>query len=211
MLFKCKKALVLAPHTDDGELGCGATISKLIKQKIEVFYVAFSSCEGSLPCDYKSDSLIIELHRATSILNIEKNNVKVLPYKVRLFERSRQEILDDMIKLNNELDPDLVFMPSLQDIHQDHQTIAAEGLRAFKKKTILAYELPWNNFSFNNQVFSCVDEEDVNKKIEAISCYESQKNRNYVNEQYIKSLLITHGVQIGVQFAEVFETPRLIF
>ena len=36
-------------------------------------------------------------------------------------------------------------MPSLNDIHQDHATIAQEGLRAFKGCTILGYELIWNN------------------------------------------------------------------
>jgi LmbE family N-acetylglucosaminyl deacetylase len=51
MLDKIRRMLVLAPHTDDGELGCGATISKLLRKNVEIYYVAFSSCEESLVQD----------------------------------------------------------------------------------------------------------------------------------------------------------------
>ena len=79
-----------------------------------------------------------------------------------------------------------------------------------KKTTILQYEVPWNNYTFDNQLFSCVEEIDVQKKIDAIKCYSSQEGRDYVKEDFIRGLLRTHGVRIGHQFAEVFEVPRLI-
>ena len=144
-------------------------------------------------------------------LNIAESNVYVLDFPVRRFNEHRQEILDTMIRFNRDLQPDMVFIPSAHDIHQDHSTIAAEGLRAFKRKTILAYEAPWNNYTFNNQAFSCVEEEDVLRKINAIHCYESQAGRDYISEEFTRALLKTHGVQIGEKYAEVFEIPRLIF
>ena len=42
------KILLLSPHTDDAELGCGATIAKLIRQGKTVYYAAFSACEQSV-------------------------------------------------------------------------------------------------------------------------------------------------------------------
>ena len=42
MLSAAKRALVLAPHTDDGEFGCGGTMARLVEQGVEVRYVAFS-------------------------------------------------------------------------------------------------------------------------------------------------------------------------
>lgn len=205
-----KTVLVLAPHTDDGELGCGATISKLIRNGVDVYYVAFSSCKDSLPFGSEPDCLIREMHAATSVLGIPKEKVFCLDYRVRYFEENRQEILDSLIKLNREIHPDIVFTPSVHDIHQDHVTIATESLRAFKKITILQYEVPWNNFTFDNQLFSCVQEIDVENKIKAIECYHSQSNRDYAKPDFVKGLLLTHGVQIGHKYAEVFEIPRLI-
>ena len=205
-----KRALILAPHTDDGELGCGATISKLLRSGCEVYYVAFSSCRDSLPPEADPDTLIYEMYEATSTLGIPKKNARVLDFQVRTFESSRQEILDSMIQIGREIKPDVVFSPSIHDVHQDHATIAAECLRAFKKTTIFQYEVPWNNYSFDNQLFNCVEEEDVGRKIEAVSCYRSQANRDYASEEFIRSLLVVHGVQIGVKYAEVFEVPRII-
>lgn len=205
-----KTVLVLAPHTDDGELGCGATISKLVRQGVDIHYVAFSSCKDSLPPGAEPDCLIKEMYSATKVLGIPHEKVHCLDFRVRHFEEDRQQILDSMLELNRKIKPDIVISPSVHDIHQDHVTIAKECLRAFKKITILQYEVPWNNFTFDNQLFSCVDEIDVQKKIEAVNCYLSQRDRDYAGEEFIKGLLITHGVQIGHRFAEVFEIPRMI-
>lgn len=204
------RALVLAPHTDDGELGCGATISKLIRLGCEIFYVAFSTCEESVPAGMPGDILKKELFNATGVLEIPSDHVIVFQYKVRLFNEHRQEILDDLIKIKSLIHPDIVFMPSKNDVHQDHHTIACEGLRAFKDTTIFAYEEPWNNYTFSNQAFIKLNEKDVEKKVAALSEYKSQKGRKYTEPEYIKSLLKLHGTQIGVDYAEVFEIPRFV-
>ena len=208
--MKDKRILVLAPHTDDGELGCGATISRLIREKAELYYVAFSSCEESLQDGYAPDTLVKELLEATSVLGIPRDHVLVKSYKVRHFYEKRQEILDDLIAISRTIEPDIVFMPSRHDIHQDHLTIANEGLRAFKKNTILGYELPWNDYTFDNQAFFCVEQIDVEKKVSAIMKYKSQDSKQYVKPDNIISILRTHGTQVGVAYAEVFEVPRLL-
>lgn len=204
------KVLVLAPHTDDGEFGCGGTIAKLLKLGAEVFYIAFSSCEKSVPKGYPSDILKREVKLATKKLGIKAENLFVLDYEVRTFSSHRQEILDDLIKFRNNINPDLVFIPSLNDIHQDHAAIAIEAVRAFKFVSILSYELPWNNLKFSNTYFSILSESDIDLKIEALTEYNSQGHRTYASEEYIKSLGRTRGVQIGKNFAEVFEVVRMI-
>ena len=140
-----KRALVLAPHTDDGELGAGGTISKLIENGTDVFYAAFSTAEESVPDGMPKNILKVEVKAATKMLGIKNDNLIIFDYKVRNLNYKRQDILENLIQLRTELSPDLILMPSLNDIHQDHLTIAQEGLRAFKAKTILGYELIWNN------------------------------------------------------------------
>lgn len=205
-----KRILVLAPHTDDGEFGCGGTIAKLIDDKAEVFYAAFSVCELSIPSHLPKDILETEVKNATGVLGIKSENLKIFRYGVRTFESYRQQILDDLVCLRNDIEPDLILMPSPHDIHQDHYTIGLEGVRAFKQISILGYELPWNNLTFNTQSFVFLEEEHLNKKIEALKCYQSQSNRIYANESFIRSLAITRGTQIGVKFAEAFEVIRWI-
>ena len=55
MITNCKNILVLAPHTDDGELGLGGTISRLIEDGKKVTYVAFSTAQQSVPERYLED------------------------------------------------------------------------------------------------------------------------------------------------------------
>jgi len=205
---KSKRILVLAPHTDDGEFGCGASIAKFISDEKEVYYAAFSLAEESVPSPYPKNILETEVKAATNELGILPDNLLLFRYRVRRFAQFRQEILEDLVKLNNDLKPDLVFMPSLNDLHQDHSTIAHEGLRAFKKTSILCYELPWNNISFTTNCFIPFTEVELESKLKALNCYNSQKNRSYASEDYIRGLAITRGTQIGSRYAEVFEVIR---
>jgi LmbE family N-acetylglucosaminyl deacetylase len=204
------KVLVLAPHTDDGEFGCGATINRLISEGSEVYYAAFSACQQSVLKEFPSDILVTEVKAATRKLGIPEENLILMDYDVRTFNYRRQEILEDLIKLKHSIQPDLVFMPSVNDIHQDHYTIAFEGIRAFKFSTILCYEMPWNNFTFNTTTFFSLTEEHLQAKITALAEYRSQQHRPYANEAFIRSLATVRGVQTDKPFAEAFEVIRWI-
>jgi N-acetylglucosamine malate deacetylase 1 len=211
-LFSAKsKILVLAPHTDDGEFGCGGTIAKLIEEGKEVHYVAFSACEQSVLAQFPKDILITEVKAATQILGIQPDFLTLYKYDVRTFNYHRQAILDDLIQLRQQIQPDLVFIPALNDVHQDHATIAAEALRAFKFTSVLSYELPWNNLSFKTTCFVHLEERHITTKVEALKEYQSQAHRPYANEEFVRSLARTRGVQINTRYAEVFEVVRWIY
>ena len=205
-----KNILVLAPHTDDGELGCGGSIYKFIEDGANVYYVAFSTAEESVQAGLPKDILEVEVRNATKKLGIKSNNLFVYKYTVRKLSYVRQEILEELVRLKQKLKPDLIFMPTLHDIHQDHSTVAIEGLRAFKNKTILAYELIWNNLTFKTSSFIKLEKHHIMKKIEALHEYKSQKDREYMSREFIFSLARTRGVQIGSEYAESFEVIRWV-
>lgn len=205
-----EKVLVLSPHTDDGELGCGGFITKLINNGSEIFYIAFSSAEKSVPSEFPKDILRREVKKATAALGVQWKNLLLLNYEVRTFHEKRQEILEDLIKFKKTIKPDLVLLPSLHDIHQDHSTIAKEGLRAFKNTTILGYELPWNNLSIDTTCFVKLDEENIKLKAKALKEYQSQQHRDYFKEEFVFNLARTRGIQIGCEYAEVYEVIRYV-
>jgi len=205
------KILILSPHTDDGEIGAGGTIARFVEEGKEIYYVAFSSCEVSVPKEFPEDILKIECKKATEILGIPSKNVILLNYEVRTFPLHRQEILDDMIKLDKQIKPNLVLIPSSSDFHQDHQIIFGEALRAFKKtSSIWGYEHPWNNLTFTTDIFVRLEEKAVKKKIEAMKQYKSQDFRTYFDEEYIRALAYTRGTQVDYPSAETFELIRLL-
>lgn len=210
VIMSANRILILAPHADDGELGCGGSIVKKLKEGNEVYYIAFSICTRSLPPHLAPDTLKKEVKIATEILGLKPQNLILFDFDVRRFKEFRQDILEQLMKIKNDINPDLVFVPSPTDIHQDHQVISDEGLRAFKNISVLGYELPWNNLSFNTRCFIKLSEEHIGKKVEALKAYKSQMQRTYLNESFIRSLATTRGVQIGSQYAEAYEVIRWV-
>jgi LmbE family N-acetylglucosaminyl deacetylase len=205
-----KRVLVLAPHTDDGEFGCGATLARLVDGGTDVRYVAFSIATRSLPEGFPPDTLAREVREATAELGISEERLDVHDFEVRTFPEHRQQILELLIGLWEEWKPDAVLQPSLRDIHQDHQVIAAEGLRAFKRTTILGYEIPWNNFNFDYQAYVALETEHVERKVRALARYESQQHRRYSDPEYIWNVARTHGINVNREYAEVFEVYRVV-
>lgn len=194
-MLRNKTVLVLDPHSDDGAFGCGGTIAKLVSGGVaRVYALSFLGLNS-------------ERIQAASVLQMD---MRLLDLPVRHFSAHKQEILEKLVALKKEIKPDLVIQPSLSDIHQDHQVIAQEGLRAFKDTTLWGYELPWNNLNFAAQLFVSLDDSHVETKIEAIKYFESQKHRPYANEKYIQSLMMTRGVQVGVKNAEAFNVIRQV-
>ena len=210
MITAWKRVLVLAPHTDDGEFGCGATLARLVDGGTDVRYVAFSIATRSLPEGFPPDTLAREVREATAELGISEDRLDVHDFEVRTFPEHRQQILELLIGLWEDWKPDAVLQPSLRDIHQDHQVIAAEGLRAFKRTTILGYEIPWNNFNFDYQAYVALEKQHVERKVRALARYESQQHRRYSDPEYIWNVARTHGINVNREYAEVFEVYRVV-
>ena len=187
--------LVLSPHTDDGELGCGGLLSRFGGR-----IVVFSYCNDG--------KLLQEFRASCNILGVIGNFYN--SFKLRNFYKDRQEILDEMIVLNKEHHPKTVICPSLNDIHQDHRVIAEEALRAFKNCNLISYELPWNNLNFDAEMFVTLDDENILEKINALGCYKSQSNRPYMDDNYIGGQARYHGVRCGAKWAEAYEVVRWI-
>jgi len=203
-----KRALILGPHPDDAEFSSGGTIAKLIENGIEIHYAVFSMCEKSIPAGYGPGAIKKELLMAAEFMGIQKDFLHLYDYEVRVFPQYRQEILEDIYKLNKQIAPDLVFLPSSSDIHQDHHVIYEEGIRVFKKSRLLSYEMPWNNFAFLSNMYVVLEQHHVDKKIETLKHYKSQGFRPYSNEDYLVSLLKIKGLQVDQQYAESFQILR---
>ncbi len=210
-LFNGARVLFLAPHTDDVELGCGATLARCMEECETVDVAVFSTAAQSLPSGLDKDHLKREFFAAMETYDIPRERLHVFDYQVRRLNYSRQDVLEDLVQLRSKIKPNIVFTPSGGDVHQDHQVVHNESLRAFKTTTMLGYELPWNNFRFESRVFVHVTEEHLAAKQRALQSYESQilKNRNYFESEFIRGLAAVRGIQQGVKYSEAFELITL--
>ena len=207
------RMLILSPHTDDAELGCGGSIAKFIDEGHDILWVVFSIAEESLPGNLPRDTLKKEFLDVASCLGLNENNYKIYNFKVRHLTENRQDILEDLIKIRRDFTPDVVMIPSINDYHQDHQVVSHEAVRAFKmSSSIIGYELPWNHITFDTNMFVRLNKSHIDKKYELLKYYESQFQieRNYFSQEFIFGLAKVRGTQCNASYAEAFEVIRWI-
>jgi N-acetylglucosamine malate deacetylase 1 len=206
-----RRVLCLSPHTDDTELGCGGTMARLAEAGAEVFVAVFSACTESLPPGAPPDALKHECLAALSVLGVPRSNIHLFDYPVRRLGAHRQEILEDLVSLRQDIDPDLVLLPASTDLHQDHGTVHAEGVRAFRDRTVLGYEEPWNHLQFAPTTLVRLQRHHIERKWEALCAYRTQLalGRSYFASEFIAGLARVRGTLVKAEWAEAFELVRL--
>ena len=208
-MIKGKKILLLAPHPDDPEYACGGSIARW-QHENEIYYAAFSPCKISLPDGFHEDALYEELMASTKVLGVPNGHIITYDFPVRRFSEHRQDILEEMVKLRKDLNPDIVLLPNSTDVHQDHKVVYEEALRAFKNACLLGYELPWNNLQFTSNFHVQLTKEELDIKWAAISKYHSQEIRAYKSKDFFVGLARVRGLQAGSEYAEAYELIRWI-
>lgn len=205
MNFFGKQVLFLGAHPDDIELGCGALLHHIVKQT-DVLCVTLSDNQKNPDLQNVKN----EHFESMAVLGIPKENIVLGPFTTRVFPDARQEILEYFLKLRKDFNPNLIFVHSKQDVHQDHLTMTNEALRAFRGITVLGFDVVRSSYGFFPHFLVEVTEEDVNKKIEALSCYETYRDRYYFNSELTRSIMVRHGALAERPFAEGFDILRIV-
>jgi len=204
------RILFIGAHTDDIEGMCGGTIVRFISEKLEVYYATFSFANKSLPKGVPKGKTKDEAVKATTILEIPRKNVIFYDYEVRVFSEYRQDILEDLVELRNKVNPDLVITHNVNDTHQDHKVISDETYRAFKKSaSIWGYESLKNNRVFYNDLYVKLNKLQIERKIQAISMFESQIIKED-NREGIMGLVKFRGAQVNHEYAECYQVMRIL-
>jgi LmbE family N-acetylglucosaminyl deacetylase len=205
MDFFGKRVLFLGAHPDDIELGCGALLHHVVKQT-EVLCVTLSDNQKNPDLQ----SVKHEHLESMAVLGVPKEKLILGPFTTRVFPTARQEILEYFLKLRTDFQPDLIFVHSNKDVHQDHLTMTDEALRAFRGITVLGFDVVRSSYGFFPHFLVEVTEEDVNKKVEALACYETYRDRYYFNSELTRSIMIRHGALAERPFAEGFDILRIV-
>jgi N-acetylglucosamine malate deacetylase 1 len=205
MNFFGKRILFLGAHPDDIEIGCGALIHNIV-QKTDILCVTLSDNQQNPDLQNVKGEHI----RSMKILGVPEDRVVFGPFKTRIFQESRQDILEYFLKLRKDFKPDLIFTHSKQDVHQDHNTMTDESLRAFRGITVLGFDVVRSSYGFFPHFLVEVTEEDVNKKIEALAQYHTYQDRYYFNAELTRSIMVRHGALAERPFAEGFDILRIV-
>ncbi len=205
MIFYGKKLLFLGAHPDDIEIGCGALLAQ-IGSRSEVLCVTLSDNQKNP----KLRNLVEEHYHSMAVLGVKREQISVGKFETRNFARDRQEILEYLYELNRQHRPDLVFVHSEADIHQDHAVVTKEALRAFRGTSVLGFDVLRSSFGFFPHFLVEVSSEDVERKLQALSQYVTYSDVYYFSPDVIRSTLVRFGALAERAFAEGFDILRIV-
>jgi LmbE family N-acetylglucosaminyl deacetylase len=205
MTFFGKRVCFIGAHPDDIELGCGALIAHIASQTDLRCYTLSDNQKNPL-----LTNLVKEHYASMETLGVPKEKVVVGQFETRRFPQQRQEILEYMIDINRTFNPDIVFVHTKADVHQDHGTITQESLRAFRGVTVLGFDVIRSSYGFFPNFLVQVSETDVQKKLAALACYKTYEAKYYFNPDITRATLIRNGALSERPYAEGFDILRVI-
>lgn len=199
-----KKLLFIGPHPDDVELGCGGIISRYSKST-KMTYLILSPCLE----DPKNKYILDEAREAINLLGLPMESLIIENLPRRTFHDQRRNIREILISVREKFNPDIVFCPSIKDVHQDHSVTAEETLRLFRDIGVISYEAPRSSLLFEPNLYMGLNDKNLKTKIDALLCYKSQYDKYYFEPSVIRSFARMRGSQCRVKYAEAFEVLRI--
>jgi LmbE family N-acetylglucosaminyl deacetylase len=189
------KYLFLVAHIDDAEISCGGLIAKLIERGDFVHVL-------SLTDTYNDINLYDEFEASMKLLDVDIYQTDY--FKTRKLNQFPNEIADLARYWVSGFD--YVFTHSVNDRHDDHRTVA-EQVRRVVNGNLITFMTPCNGTEDSNY-FVELNDQQLEKKLEAVACYRSQIHRPYMQPDFIRAQAIYNGVKCGKQYAEGYHIIR---
>jgi LmbE family N-acetylglucosaminyl deacetylase len=205
MLFYGKRVCFIGAHPDDIEIGAGALIAHIVPQT-EVLCVTLSDNQKNPALTH----LVEEHYNSMAVLGVPKDHVVLGTFEPRRFRQFRQEILEYMIELNRNFHPEIVFVHTRADNHQDHGTVTEEAVRAFRGTTVLGFDVLRSSYGLFPHFLVEVTERDMETKVAALAEYKTYASKYYFDSAITRATLIRHGALAERPFAEGFDILRII-
>lgn len=200
-----KKLCFIGAHPDDIELGCGALIHH-VQPYSDLLCVTLSDNQKNPLLT----NLVNEHYQSMAVLGVKREQIRLESFITRRFPEARQEILEYMLGIRKDFKPDIVFVHTKSDIHQDHGTITEEALRAFRGTTVLGFDVLRSSHGFFPDFLVEVTQEDVDAKVNALSEYKTYRDKYYFNSEITRATNIRHGALAERPFAEGFDILRVV-
>jgi LmbE family N-acetylglucosaminyl deacetylase len=205
LLLKAKRILFLGAHPDDIELGCGALIANQANSA-EIICATLSDNQKNPLLN----NVVAEHFASMKILGVKKENVILGTFETRRFLQLRQEILEFLISLNKEHAPDVVFVHTQADLHQDHNAVTQEALRAFRGTSVFGYDVIRSSQGFFPTFLVEVTGSDLDLKVNSLAAYKTYADKYYFAPELTKAILIRNGALCERKYAEGFDILRIV-
>lgn len=208
MITQFKNVIFVVPHLDD-EIWSIGTLKSILLSGAKITYLALCS-EPSKEQQIAGNALYDEADRSLGCIGINYRIFKSFPGMH--FESCSQEIRQYLYDIRQSKNPDLIFIPSSYDYHQDHIVVHNTAIQAFNgsRTTVLGYQTAYTRLPVKNCLFVPISGECMATKLSAAQMYKCQQYRHYIDPGVITSKSRNDGINIGCEFAEIFEIIKMV-
>ena len=193
--------LLLGAHCDDIEIGCGATILRLVASYPEARFVWVTfSADSEREAESRRAAALLLQGADNNELFFERFRGSYLPY-------SGPELKDRFEDLKR-FAPDLVLTHYRADLHQDHRVISELTWNTFRDNAVLEYEIPKFDGDMGvPNTFVPISRADMQRKCEILmTCFTSQLGRNWFTPDTFQAIARLRGIECNAPegFAEAY-------
>lgn len=201
------RVLCLGAHSDDIEIGCGATLLQLRRAlpQLRFHWVVFSACgvrgtEAARAADLFTGS-------CEKVVILKDYQDGFLPYNggtVKVFFE----------ELKRHVSPDLIFTHWRGDAHQDHRLVSELTWNTFRDNLILEYEIPkYDGDMGRPNLFVPLEQTVYEQKLDfLLESFESQRVKRWFERETFLGLMRIRGMESNAPsgYAEAFHARKLV-
>jgi LmbE family N-acetylglucosaminyl deacetylase len=202
------RLLAIGAHADDIEIGCGATILRLVAEHpgLSVDWLVLSGHGDRAGEAADSAAAFLAGAGATTVM--------VEGFRDGFFPYLGGAVKERFEQLKAEVAPDLVLTHRLEDRHQDHRLVAELTWNTFRDHLILEYEIPKYEGDLGRpNLYVPVGQEHGERKVELLrKCFPSQADRSWFSDDTFWATLRLRGIECNApgRYAEAFQARKLV-
>mgnify|MGYP006281789777 CR=1 FL=1 len=199
--------LCLGAHSDDIEIGCGATLLRLQEEypAIHIDWVVFSGNEQRAKEARASAARFLRKAKSKSVIT--------KAFRDGFFPYCGTELKDEFEVLKRATAPQIVFTHYRHDLHQDHRILSELTRNTWRSHTILEYEImKWDGDLGTPNVFVPVTEKQLETKIKILlECFPTQASKHWFDRETFRALPRIRGMECNAptRFAEAFHAHKV--
>lgn len=201
------RVLCLGAHSDDIEIGCGATLAQLARRRPrpEFRWVVWSASGARAREAVRGARRFLGPAAAGA--------TRLHQFRDGYFPAQFGEIKDAFEALAREFAPDLVLTHAREDRHQDHRVVSDLTWNSFRDALVLEYEVPkWDGDLGQPNCYVPVSAPEARRKARALlAVFGTQRNKDWFTEETFLGLMRLRGMECRAPggHAEAFTGRKL--
>jgi LmbE family N-acetylglucosaminyl deacetylase len=199
--------LLLGAHSDDIEIGAGATLLSLIASgaKIDVTWCVLSggaAREGEARAS-----------AAAFLAGSANSEIEILSFRDGFFPQQGEKIKEWFESLKSRKNPDAIFTHYRDDAHQDHREVCQLTWNTFRNHLIFEYEIPkWDGDLGQPNAYFPITDSIMERKIDLLEThFKTQSEKHWFDMETFRGLARLRGNECRApeRYAEAFYSRKL--